>query len=184
MSRRQRIGLAALLLSSAAFGAAVAKRTVDAGGLTFEVPEGWKSLRPSSSMRLAQIEVAPAEGDAEPAEMTVFAFPGGVGTVEANVARWRDQFRDEAGNAPPITSEARKGKNTDVTFVEVAGRYVAAVMPGQARRNDKPNFRLLGAIVQAPRATYVLKLVGPDKTMKAAKPAFDELIGSMHLADR
>ena len=176
---KNRIGLAALLLAATALGADGGKRTIDAGGLTFEVPEAWESQRPASSMRRAQVVVKPAEGDADPAELTVFAFPGGAGTVEANVARWRDQFQDESGKAPPIKSDTRKGKNTDVTFVEVAGRYVAAVMPGAPQRNDKPNYRLLGAIVQTPQAAFFLKMVGPDATMKAAKPAFDELIASM-----
>ena len=53
----------------------------------------------------------------------VFAFPGGAGTVEANVQRWRSQFKDADGNPPRIESKVVKGKNVDVTRVETAGHY-------------------------------------------------------------
>jgi hypothetical protein len=72
-----------------------------------------------------------------------------------------------------------KGKNVDVTRVETSGRYVAPEFPGSSRTLDKPNFRLLGAIVLTDTTGYFLKMVGPEKTMMAARPAFDVLIGSI-----
>jgi hypothetical protein len=162
-----------------AAGADGPSQKVDAGGLSFQAPASWKATKPTSTMRRAQLSVAPAEGDPEPAELVVFAFPGGAGTVEANLKRWRDQFRDDDGNPPPIDSKKVKGKNVDVTRVEAAGRYVAAEFPGSSKILNKPNFRLLGAIVETDRAAYFLKMLGPDKTMVAARPAFDELISSI-----
>ena len=46
-------------------------------------------------------------------------------------------------------------------------------MPGQSARNDKPNYRLLGAIVLTPDASYFFKLTGPEKTVAAASKGFD-----------
>lgn len=161
------------------YGADAPTRTIDAGGLTFEVPAAWKSNPPSSGMRRAELRIAPAEGDKEPAELVVFAFPGGAGTVEANVKRWQSQFKDAGGNPPPVESKTVKGKNVEVTRVETAGHYYPSQFPGQAKQSDQPNYRLLGAIAQTGTTGYFLKLVGPDKTVQAARPVFDQLIASM-----
>lgn len=183
-TRYSAAALGAFAIAAAALGADEPTQTIEARGLTFQVPKSWKSSPPSSAMRAAQLKVDPAEGDAEPAELVVFAFPGGVGTLEDNLKRWQEQFVDKEGKRPNVVSEKRKGKDTEVTFVEIAGRYVAAVTPGGAQKLDKPDFRLLGAIVETPRVAYFLKMVGPDKTMSAAKPAFDALISSISVGGR
>jgi hypothetical protein len=176
--RRFGLGAIAIVLGGLGLGADAPTQTIDAGGLTFQVPSSWKSIPPSSSMRRAELRVAPAEGDKEPAELVVFAFPGGAGTVEANIKRWQGQFKDEDGNPPKIDSKVIKGKNVDVTRVETAGHYFPMTFPGQPKQVDRPNYRLLGAIVQAGETGYYLKMVGPDKTMQAARPDFDQLIAS------
>jgi hypothetical protein len=182
MSMTNRTGglaLGVLAVVASAFGADAPTKTIEAGGIKFEVPETWKSSPPASQMRLAQLAVGPAKGDSEPAELVIFAFPGGAGSVEANLERWQQQFLDKEGNPPKITTEKRKGANVDVTYAECSGRYVAAMQPGSPKKYDKPNYRLLGAIVQTPQVGYFLKMVGPDATMKEAKPAFDGLIRSI-----
>jgi len=130
-------------------------------------------------MRRAQLSVEPAAGDDAPAELVVFAFPGGGGGVEANVKRWQEQFRDESGRPPKVESKVVKGKNVDVTRVETSGRYVAPVVPGSPETHNKPNYRLLGGIVQAGEIGYFIRMVGPEKTMTSARPAFDELLASI-----
>jgi hypothetical protein len=178
------VALGAIAVAVAALGADPPTQTIDAGGLTFQAPSSWKSSRPSSLMRRAQLAVPAAPGDGEPAELVVFAFPGGAGSVQQNVARWQQQFEDPSGNPPKITTETRRGQNVDVTVVECAGRYIAAVQPGSPERFDKPDYRMLAAIVQTPEVAYFLKMVGPDKTVKAAKPAFDDLCKSITVQRR
>ena len=177
------VGLVAAALVLGSLGADEPPRTIEAGGLSFEAPGSWKASQPRSSMRRAQLSVAPARGDDEPAELVVFAFPGGAGTVEQNVERWRSQFRDADGSPPRIESKRVKGKNVEVTRVETAGRYVAPETPGSSKVLDKPNFRLLGAIVQTGTTGYFLKMIGPDKTMIAARPGFDQLIASIKVSE-
>jgi hypothetical protein len=77
-----------------------------------------------------------------------------------------------------------KGKNVPVTRVETAGHYYPANFPGQPKQSDKPNYRLLGAIVQTEKTAYFLKMVGPDKTMLAARPDFDKLIASIKAEEK
>jgi hypothetical protein len=169
------VALAVLLLT----GADDATKPIKAGELSFDVPASWKTETPRPPMRKAQLKVAPAEGDSEPAELVLFVFPNGAGTVEANIARWEQQFVGEGGNPAKAEVKKTKGKNVDATRVEVSGHYVAAVTPGAAEKNDKPGYRLLGAIVQTPDAGYFFKMVGPDKTMKAARAGFDAMVTSI-----
>ncbi len=152
-------------------------RTIQSEGLSFQVPSSWKSLPPRSSMRKAQLEVGPAKGDSEPAELALFVFPGGAGTAKANVDRWQQQFKTADGKTPPVESKAVKGQNVEVTRVEVAGTYSDPF----ASAGPRPHFRLLGAIVVTDGASYFFKMVGPDKTVLEAEPGFDTLIASIKL---
>ncbi len=151
---------------------------LSAEGISFEVPASWKSAKPTNEMRKAQLKVAPVDGDREPAELVLFVFPnaaGGGGAVEMNIERWRKQFSDADGDAAAAETKAVKGANVDATRVEVAGTYKDPFAPGGPREG----YRLLGAIVVTKNAGYFFKMVGPDKTMKALAPEFDQMIKTL-----
>ncbi len=169
------VALAVLALA----GADDATKASKAGEIAFKVPASWKSETPKGTMRKAQFKVAPAEGDTDPAELLVFQFGNGAGTVEANIDRWEKMFVGGDGSPVKARSAKAKGTNVDATRVEVAGRYVAAVTPGSPEKYDKPDYHLLGAIVQTDSAAYFFRLIGPEKTVKAASPGFDAMIASM-----
>ncbi|MDB5352945.1 MAG: hypothetical protein JWN86_4192 [Planctomycetota bacterium] len=181
MMRKISLRLVAVTFGALMIGADTPTQTIKQGGVSFTVPTTWKSSKPGSSMRLAQFKLDPVKGDEDPAELVLFKFAGGGGSVKANLDRWQQQFQDKDGSPPKITTDTRKGKNTDVTFAETSGRYVAAVTPGSPQKFDKSDWRLLGAIVQTQDAGYFFKMVGPDKTMNAAKPAFEAMIKSISL---
>ena len=134
-------------------------------------------------MRRAQLRVEPAGGDEYPASLVVYAFPGGAGSVEANLKRWQGQFKDADGNLPRIERKTVKGKNTEVTRVETAGHYNPGAIPGMAPEPERQNARMLVAIVTTARVAYYLKMVGPDKTMTSLKPSFDALIASLEVKE-
>ena len=172
-------------LVAAFIGVAVAAddepQTIKAGGITFKAPAAWKSERPSNAMRKAQIKVSPVTGDEDPAELVITQLSGEAGGMAQNIKRWESQFLDGEKATPKAKVEEKKGTNVDVTRIEIAGRYVAAMMPGQAGKNDKPNYRLLGAIVMTKDSSYFFKMVGPEKTVAASAKAFDAMIESMTL---
>ncbi len=153
-------------------------KKVEARGLSFEIPTTWKTRKPSSQMRVLEISIDPVRGDDEPALIAIFAFPGGAGSVSANVQRWQSQFTDANGANPAIKSEtvdATGGQK--VTFVETAGRYRTS-FPNQV---DEEGYRLLGGILPTNNVGYFIKLVGPDATVKAARPAFKKMLESINL---
>lgn len=173
------LGLAAVALLS--LGADEAKQTVDARGLTFEAPKSWKSTPPASSMRRAQLTVDPMEGDDYPAELIVFAFPGGAGTVDANLKRWQNLFKDDEGHAPKMETSKVQGKNVEVTRAEIHGEYHPAQFPGQAAQPVRKNARLLGAIIMGDEASYYIRMVGPDRTMTKLRPDFDAMLKTIKM---
>ncbi len=81
---------ASFLLSGIVTAADQPAGPVKVGAFTFAVPEGWKSVTPSSAMRKAQLEIAQGS---DKAEVTFFQFGAGQGgSVAENVARWFAQF--------------------------------------------------------------------------------------------
>ncbi|WP_435006268.1 hypothetical protein P12x_003874 [Tundrisphaera lichenicola] len=179
MTRTLTVGLVASLVGAFAV-ADDAPQSIKTGALTFKAPAAWKKEQPKSAMRAAQIKIEPVKGDEEPAELVVFAFPNGAGSVESNIERWEKQFVDASKRTPKAKVEQKKGMNVDVTRVEISGQYLSG-MPGAASKAEKPNYRLLGAIITTPSTGYFFKLTGPDKTVGDATKGFDSLIESMKL---
>jgi hypothetical protein len=184
MIRRWIGALAGAASLSLCLGADEPTKTVDAGGLSFKAPDSWQSIPTNSPMRKAQLKVEPGKGDDYPALLVVYAFPGGAGTVDANLKRWQGQFRDANGELPKIESRTVKVKNIEVTRAETAGHYKPSPIPGMPAEPERENARMLVAIVPTDRVAYFLKMVGPDKTMTSLKPTFDALIDSLEVKDQ
>jgi hypothetical protein len=173
----QGLTLGAVVAVASALGADAPTQTITAEGMKFEAPAAWKSIKPSSPMRKAVLKIDPVTGDEDGAELIVYVFPGGGGGTDQNLDRWRGFFKDK----PAMERKEVKGKNVDVTRAETSGHYIAPVMPGSSERHDKPNYHLLGAIVQSGGLGYFLRMVGPEKTVVAARPAFDTLLASIQV---
>ena len=160
------------------------KQTIDAKGITFDVPKSWKSSTPTSSARRAELKVEPIEGDDYPAELIVFAFQGGAGSVDANLTRWQKLFKDEDGNPPKIESKKVQAKNVEVTRAETSGHYYPTAFPGRPKEPDRPGARLLGVIVTGEKYSYYIRMVGPDKTMKKLTTEFDNMLKTIKLEEK
>ncbi len=149
--------------------------------VTFTPAAGWLE-EPCSGMRAAQYRLRKAEGDAEDAILVVYFFGGGQGgSVEDNITRWCGQFQRPDGK--PAREAARVEKRdvngNQVHEVEVDGTFVAETRPGSGERVRKEGQRMLGAIVVTPKAgSFFVKLVGPDKTVQAAKDDFKKFCDS------
>ena len=145
-----------------------------AGGVKWSVPKAWTDQPGSSTMRVATYRVPAAKG-AEVGEVAVFFFgPGQGGTVDANVERWSRQFE----GTPPAERSAKRVNGLAVSLVRLAGTYLAPGGPMMQSQGKKPDYRLLGAIVEAPEGLLFLKLTGPAATVAAALADFDALVAS------
>jgi len=148
------------------------------GGLSWKAPSSWV-VGPARPMRAATYTIPAAKGDAEAAELGVFYFGKGQGgSVEDNVKRWAGQF--EGGK--PATTKLQKVGALEVTRVTTGGTYVTSSggpMMGAGPQIKKPDWELLGAIVEGPEGPLFFKLTGPKKTVDATRAAFDGVIKSL-----
>ena len=139
-------------------------------GIKWAAPSNWKT-EAQRPMRLATYTIPPAAGDSEPAECGVYYFgPGQGGSVEANMNRWIGQFQSKEA----AKQDQRTVHGLKITTVEASGAY-----SGMGAAAPKPNYRLLGAIVEGPQGSVFFKLTGPAKTMAQNQAAFEKLILSL-----
>jgi hypothetical protein len=167
------LALAAAALVSAAVAA-----------LKFDVPKGWVSKTPSSTMRVADFTLAKAPGDSEDATVTVYFFGGQGGSVQANIDRWIAQMAQPGGKPSKDvakTSTMQTATGLKVSLVDVSGTYVAEVTPGSTERLNKPGFRQIAAVIETPDGPYFVKLTGPAATVAQWKNSLDAFLRSLRV---
>lgn len=155
--------------SAAVASASAPKAPAKPTDIAWDAPASWKEAPSAGGMRKATYKIAPAAGDAEGAEVSVSQAGG---ELDDNINRWAGQF----GGATPTRTE-RTVNGLKVVIVELHGTYSAGGMMGKPQP-PKTKYALLGAIV-ASEPWHFFKMWGPDKTVAAAKPDFDKLVGSV-----
>ena len=153
-----------------------------AAGVAWTVPAGWEAGQ-ARQMRIATYRIHAIAGDPEDAECAVYFFGTGQGgTVEANLDRWAHQFTSPDGQslAQPAKMQKRVIAGLNVSTLTVSGTYLGAGnMMGQ-EETKKANYRMLGAIVEAPEGLVFFKLIGPLNTVAGADGDFNSLLASLH----
>jgi hypothetical protein len=153
-----------------------------AAGVAWTVPAGWGS-EPARQMRIATYRIHAIAGDPEDAECAVYFFGSGQGgTVEANLDRWAHQFTSPDGQSlsPPPKMETRVIAGLKLSTITASGTYLGGGGMMSQEQVKKPNFRMRGAIVEAPQGLVFFKLTGPLNTVAAAESDFNSLLGSVH----
>jgi hypothetical protein len=156
-------------LLAAAAPAEQSAEPVKVGPFTFAVPEGWRSVTPSSPMRKAQLEIARGP---DKAEVTFFQFGAGQGGTPAdNVARWFAQF---PGSEAKQKTESIQAASVKITFASTEGTFSSG-MPG-GPTTPMPGYALCGAILESAEGDVYVKLTGPEVAVKASTDAFKKMI--------
>ena len=170
------LGLSLALLSAAVARSEDGVREVKVGEITIRVPESWKQQAPSNRLRLAQFSIAAADGDKQPAELSIFAFGTG-GTVAQQVQRWLGQFEPAGRKYKGATGKSPHGQ---YVYVELSGTYKKPDGPPIRQRTiPMPGARMLVAMIAVEKkGNYFLKLVGHEKTITANVKAFRTAIGA------
>jgi hypothetical protein len=151
---------------------------VKLGKLASQAPAAWKQEKPASRFRLYQFRLPRAEKDKADAELTVFFFgEGSGGTAEANVKRWKSMFQAPAGKSLDDVSkvETFKVSGAEVTYLDVQGTYLEKFPPfaPNPKTIRRPQYRLLGAVVECEGGPYFIRLTGPARTVAQHKNEFD-----------
>ena len=146
--------------------------------LAWTAPEGWIEEKPNTGMRLAQYRLPRVDGDEEDAVCYVSHFPGTGGSVEANLNRWYDQFAQPDGSPSSRAANVKKAKHNGLpqTTVDVSGTFRQMTTPMGPQSEEKPNFRLLGGVIETPIGPWFVKTVGPERTVAKWEKSFYEFM--------
>ena len=129
-------------------------------------------------MRAATYIIAPTGGDKASAECGVYFFGAGQGgSVEANVERWKGQFKGPDGKPAAAKLAKRTVHGLAVTTIDVSGEYSGMGGPMAAGR-AVADYRLMGSIVEGPGGNLFVKFTGPAKTIAANQQKFEQLVAS------
>jgi hypothetical protein len=146
--------------------------------ITWVDPPAFKRVPPSNPMRKAAYVVPRAAGDGDDGELTVFYFGAGQGGgTDANVERWVKQFGDVKPSDVRRADREANGLRQHTVELD-SGTFSAGTAMGGSGA-PKPNYGLLGGIVEAPSGSYFFKLTGPSKTVAQAKSDFYKLLDSI-----
>ena len=151
---------------------------LEVAGLKGPKPTSWVWTKPSMQFRTLQYAVAGEVDSTKAAELIVSVFlAGDGGPIDANITRWKGQFRVGDAPAEPKVSDKESGP-MKVKFVDLEGDYLAM---GAAA--PKQGFAQIAAIVQAPGRNVFFRLVGPKDTVEANRADFMRLIDGLMPAD-
>jgi len=140
-------------------------------GLRWTPPPGWKG-EGAGPMRAATYTV-------DDAECVVYFFGAGQGGgIEANVERWKGQFRQPGGKPVEVKPGKRTIHGLAVTTLDISGDYSGMGGPMAGEKSMKSGYRMLGAIVEGPGGNVFLKFTGPAKTIAANQKKFEQLLES------
>lgn len=173
-----RTALVLTALLRVAAGAALGQPT-----LLYDTPDAWIERTPDSPERVTEFRLPRVPGDVEDAELIVFFFGGRGANVEAHLQRWIEQMEQPDGRSSfeVVSTTGFDANGLAVTVLDVPGTYAAAVSPGSATRLNKPNFRLLAAVVETPAGPYFFKLTGPDRTVALWDDPFSAFLRSVRI---
>lgn len=165
--------------SKATAPGAVPLRTGEAAsGIKWTTPVRWQT-GPEKPMRAATYLIPAAAGDSAGAECAVFLNIGG--GVDANLKRWIGQFEQPDGSSSEAKAKQKKDtiNGFPVTTIELVGTFAGGGMAMGQPATKKPDYRLLGAIVETPQGEVFFKITGPAKTVAAAQGEFQTLLKSL-----
>jgi hypothetical protein len=157
--------------------AAIGLSAESSAGVRWTAPTRWKQ-EAAQPTRAATYTIAPAAGDKATAECGVYFFgPGQGGSIAANIARWKSQFKDAQGTPAPAQVATRTIRKLKMTTIDTEGAYSGLGGP-RASGRAVPGYRLLGAIVEAPGGNIFIKFTGPAHTVEANESRFEQLLSS------
>lgn len=148
---------------------------VRAAGLTFSLPAGWETRKPSNNMRLAEARLPGAAADGS--QDCVAAWFQSGGSVQDNLARWKGMVTKADGSGADATEATIEVQSVKVHTIEMTGAYVEGGMMGGGTKRENWMFR--GAIIETPGQLSVVRMTGPADVMTAQKDAWNAILQSM-----
>lgn len=141
----------------------------------FTPPADWQP-KPPRPMTEEVYALPRAEGDPEDADLAVSYVS--LVPMEMNVNRWCSQFGLKGDACKQAAKEKKlEGTKFPTTIVSISGTFQPSGGPMmQAAGPAKPNFRMLAAEIRAPQRAWIVKMIGPEKTVAKWENAFNKFV--------
>jgi hypothetical protein len=148
--------------------------------ISWQAPQSWVKETPQSRFRIAQFRIPKVENDPEDASCVVFYFRGEGGGVQSNLERWYGQFVQPDGAPTKDTAKIEEVAVNGLkqTRVDVHGTYLFQPMPMAHTTIEKPNFRMLAAVVECASGPLFVKLTGPQATVEKWRSTYQDFLNS------
>jgi len=149
--------------------------------IKFSASGTWASVPPRSRMLEAELRINRVGTDTEDGRLTIM---GAGGSIEANILRWQNQFKqpDGGSTAEQTKTEVKTIAGQKVNLVDITGNFIdspGGPFSGQAKI-ERENYRMLAAIIQTPAiGNYFVKLYGPKATIDKDEEHFKSMIESL-----
>lgn len=143
-------------------------------GLTAAVPSSWKAEPAATRGRLYQFQIGRVSGDKEDAELVILKLPPSPAVEQ--IAKLKDLFllptslpKDQA-----VREWTIKNSKAVLTCLDIQGTYHPKKNSVDAAvREVRPDYRLLAAVWISPEGSYLIRLLGPKRTVSVQAAAFD-----------
>ena len=147
--------------------------------LRWTAPEGWNFL-PATEFRHVNFDFGPnREGEVY---LTLLPISGGGGVLE-NFNRWRKQMDQPAlAEADLATLPTKTIFGRPIPSLDLTGTFTGGSGPQMAAAPPKANYRMLGAIFEAPGFLFTIKMTGPEPLIAANAAKFDAFCQSLGAA--
>ena len=117
------------------------------GHLVYTAPETWQKVAPTNEMRLDEYVIdAPTNTVA-----SVYFFDGMRGALEANLQRWKSQFKDD-DTRELLQKKQYNRRDLALTIYHITGTYLEKLDPmnPQSAIQEMKDYALLAAVVEMP----------------------------------
>ena len=145
--------------------------------ISYKLPEGWSASSSDKQFRLLEVSL-----DTEK-DFSVVVFNNIQGTADQNLNRWISQFKkDDSFDRENILVKRDSLDSKYVTSIEMYGTYEVPRMGNNTLPIEvKPNYGLLGGVVEFPNSLYFIKAVGNDELIKENSTSFNDFLYSIEL---
>ena len=155
------------------------------GNLKFIIPSKWKIEPVESPARGGQWRIPPLRPDGEGGRVFAFYFgPGVGGSPQDNIEAWIGTMFNVDGHPAAEKVKQHQANGLKITQVVLFGTYNQVVSLPGVPPVAKPNYGLLGAVIENPQGNIYWRFTGPEPLVTANLPLFDKLIDSLKPQDQ
>lgn len=160
-------------------GAVLAGPSFPVGNLTFTIPARWQIEMVDGPARGGQWRVPPLKGSEEGGQVVAFFFgPGVGGSAKENIEAWIDTMSRAEGHPADKQWQYQAG-GFKVSEVVIFGTYSQVINSPGIPPMARPNYGLLGTVVENSAGNIYWRFTGPEALVTAMLPLFNKMIASV-----